>query len=280
MAPCIVVGCKTGYGPNSPKFQVIKFPEGKVLRQKWIDQINRDGLKPLNLTKDSVVCERHFEESAFKPQIGYRGQQLKKKHLKEWAYPTLFLRPEKEFTPRVTSNSSKAKDQPLLSETPKDESAGKMESPTSWLGIDNDHDYDVFDETEIQKEEVYPPAKKQKVNLCCCSDSDCHIRQENCDLKEQLDQKSKEIDALKKELEEMKKHKDTVDAVKRVFNTDQINRMLKPSSRAAWSNKTLQSSIQLYYTCGAAAYELLREKYPVYPSKRCLQNHLSKIEEA
>ena len=178
MAPCVVFGCKTGYGSNPVKIPAHKFPDGKVLRQKWIDQINRGaGWTP---TKNSVVCEKHFVESAFH-MVGSRGQPLKKRHLTEWAYPTLLLRPEKEITPRATKNSSEAKNQPLLPEPAKDESAGEMESPTSWLGIDHDHGgYDVIDQTEIQREEVYPPAKKPKINLCCCSDSDCQIRQENC----------------------------------------------------------------------------------------------------
>ena len=105
MAPCVVYGCKTGYGPNSPKIPVHKFPDEKMLRQKWIHQINRDDFKP---TEHSRVCERHFVEAAF-TMVGARGKPLKTRHLTEWAYPTLFLRPEKQVTPRVTENSSAAK---------------------------------------------------------------------------------------------------------------------------------------------------------------------------
>ena len=110
MAPCIVVGCKTGYGATySPEesgkgLQTFKFPEGKALKDKWLSQINRGGdFKP---TKFSYVCEKHFEEKAFR-YVDERGRPLKKKKLTKWAYPTLFLRPVKKTVPRSSKNSTK-----------------------------------------------------------------------------------------------------------------------------------------------------------------------------
>ena len=108
MAPCIVVGCKTGYGSrygpeeSGKGLQTFKFPEGKTLRDKWLSQISRD----FTPTKFSCVCEKHFEEKAF-TMLGKNGNPLKKKTLTKWAYPTLFLRPVKQSVPRSSKNSSK-----------------------------------------------------------------------------------------------------------------------------------------------------------------------------
>ena len=60
-------------------------------------------------------------------------------------------------------------------------------------------------------------------------------------------------------------------SVGKVFEDDQIHRLQNPSSRKPWSDKTLQKSMQLYYTCGAKGYQFMREKgYPL-PDRSTIQ---------
>ena len=155
-----------------------------------------------------------------------------------------------------------------------------MEEPTKWLGIDHDHAYkEPLNELDIQREEDHPCQKEEKVNLCCCSNLDCQTRQDNCQLKEEIIAKDKEIENLKMELKEAKKSQLIVEAVKNVFNDDQINRMVKPSYKAPWSNKTLQTAIQMYYTAGSTGYEMFRTNcQKIFPSKSCHREHLAKIQ--
>jgi len=69
-----------------------------------------------------------------------------------------------------------------------------------------------------------------------------------------------------------------LDCVGKVLPDDQILRLQNPSSRMPWSDKTLQKSMQLYYTCGAKGYRFMREKgYPL-PERTTILRHCNKIE--
>ena len=69
-----------------------------------------------------------------------------------------------------------------------------------------------------------------------------------------------------------------IESVSKFLEEDQILRLQNPSSRMPWSDKTLQKSMQLYYTCGAKGYQFMREKgYPL-PDRSTIQRHCNKIE--
>ena len=102
MPSCAVGPCKYGQKPEKIKRQTFPFPEG-TLKQKWLQQIDRQDFTP---NEYSRVCENHFQEKDFAPQKGSKGCDLKKKVLKPWAYPTLYLRPAKESKKRETRNST------------------------------------------------------------------------------------------------------------------------------------------------------------------------------
>ena len=102
MPSCAVGPCKYGQKPEKIKRQTFSFPKG-ALKEKWLQQIDRKDFTP---NEYSRVCENHFQEKDFAPQKGSKGRELKKKVLKPWAYPSLYLRPVKESKKRETRNST------------------------------------------------------------------------------------------------------------------------------------------------------------------------------
>ena len=75
MAPCVVVGCKTGYGRKHEKLRSFHFPKEQKMKEKWLCQISRKDFIP---TRFSVVCEKHFLPEAFAFKDG-RGRKYAKK---------------------------------------------------------------------------------------------------------------------------------------------------------------------------------------------------------
>ena len=59
---CCVSGCRSNYRSSEPATYVptFSFPKDDFLRNEWIRRINRENLK---LTKNTVICLKHFEES-------------------------------------------------------------------------------------------------------------------------------------------------------------------------------------------------------------------------
>ncbi|KAH7964477.1 hypothetical protein HPB51_027284 [Rhipicephalus microplus] len=57
---CFVPGCKGGYRSCSEKLSVFKAPKDLSRREQWARNIKRADKE---LTRDSVVCERHFDAS-------------------------------------------------------------------------------------------------------------------------------------------------------------------------------------------------------------------------
>ena len=91
---CAVINCSVGKTLHG-----FPDPGKKALRKKWLEQINRENY---TITKDPKVCEKHFEDTAFIPAAENKdsqGRARKRRHLKENAYPTLFLRPPPEPNP-------------------------------------------------------------------------------------------------------------------------------------------------------------------------------------
>ena len=90
------------------------------------------------------------------------------------------------------------------------------------------------------------------------------------------------IAALEKKVNELSSEnhdmKAKISGLEKLFNEDQIDRLLCPGSRKPYLTKTLQEGIHLYYTCGTSAYNFLRDKGFPYPSVRTLQRHLVGID--
>ena len=92
MKTCVAVGCNKS---NSDGVSLHKFPNDKVIRKKWVDQVkrHRDKWEP---TQYSVLCSLHFEQSCFTADTILTqslGIGKKKATLKPDAIPTLFTKP-------------------------------------------------------------------------------------------------------------------------------------------------------------------------------------------
>ena len=91
MPTCCIVGCRTGYTGLYGKYQTFTLPKSQEMQRHWLEKINRANLIP---TKHTVVCERHFRSNDFVPaheNLGYRNKPKKKKTLKPFATPSLYL---------------------------------------------------------------------------------------------------------------------------------------------------------------------------------------------
>ena len=74
---CCVSGCRSNYrtsgqiGPT-PYVPTFSFPKDEDLRNEWIRRINRDNLK---LTKNTVLCIKHFEECDLNHNLSQNPQK-------------------------------------------------------------------------------------------------------------------------------------------------------------------------------------------------------------
>ena len=149
MPSCVVTACTTGnYG--KVEFQTFPFPKSQKLKEKWINQVNRDNWKP---NQNSRVCAKHFDEEAYyETPVGSQGRKLKKRKLRLYAFPSLYMRPivleKKESRSTLNSrnltetddvpndlNDNEVKDQFETAET------SFITDPMEWLGINHDHGY-------------------------------------------------------------------------------------------------------------------------------------------
>lgn len=83
MPNCSLPGCSGKSGK--------RFPEDPVLREKWLEKINRLDLLP---SPNTLVCYKHFRKSDFVPDSENKdksGRKRKKKKLKQNAIPSRFL---------------------------------------------------------------------------------------------------------------------------------------------------------------------------------------------
>ncbi|XP_022172299.1 uncharacterized protein LOC111037095 [Myzus persicae] len=103
MVKCCVVGCTSGYKSNTEKVHQFCVPKNEDLRIKWAKAIPR---KDLVFTKNTYVCDKHFNEnhiikfwSSGDVKIPYKQWRLV-----EGAIPTIFYGPsylsKKYVTPR------------------------------------------------------------------------------------------------------------------------------------------------------------------------------------
>jgi hypothetical protein len=70
-----------------------------------------------------------------------------------------------------------------------------------------------------------------------------------------------------------------LELISRVFNRDQIYRLLRPNSKGHWSDETLEMAIKLYYKVGTTGYTYLRDtlNWPL-PAPETINWHMRKIE--
>ncbi|XP_046845647.1 uncharacterized protein LOC124439465 [Xenia sp. Carnegie-2017] len=90
-----------------------------------------------------------------------------------------------------------------------------------------------------------------------------------------------ELEMLKKELKKAKEnHNNLANNISALFNEDQIAYLSKRPGygKVWWSNNTIESAIQIRYSCGATGYStLLGMNYPL-PSIRTLNRRMEHIE--
>lgn len=89
---CVAAGCSNTYSDNVSLF---KFPKDPVLRQKWVNNVQRTRAQWSGPSEHSVLCSQHFDSSCFEPDSELTSQMglQKRKRLKGDAVPTLFERP-------------------------------------------------------------------------------------------------------------------------------------------------------------------------------------------
>ena len=94
-------------------------------------------------------------------------------------------------------------------------------------------------------------------------------------LEKALKERDEEIVNLK---ENKAKLEDNLEKISKVFNRDQVYRLLRPDSKGHWSEDTLEMAIKLYYKVGCTGYDYLREKlgWPL-PAAETINWHMRKI---
>lgn len=101
---CFVPGCKGGYRSCSEKLSVFKAPKDPSRREQWARNIKRADKE---LTTDSVVCERHFDESFIERTYRHvvNGEVVEiprdRRSLSDDAVPTVFPDAPKYFTKKA-----------------------------------------------------------------------------------------------------------------------------------------------------------------------------------
>ena len=290
MPSCAVPGCKTGYGKKYQKYTIFRIPQNNPGRfLKWKKALNRKNYEP---NKNTVICERHFEESHIR-RIDYRGKPTKRPHLHEWAYPTLNM--------LIKVSSRKHKDGTI--EYTKDETADidRVEHNYSMIHADSpmSESDDITDSEEEDKDplaiEDKEPEVRNEVIVMLQHEVD-QLKQEKVfyteknvketgELKQQymlLEQKYHvELGKLRKENAEMKNKLAIISCalrgVERVFNQDQIKRLQKINE--SFSDKTMIESIQFHHLCGPKPYNYLVDKGYPFPMERCMQLFKKRIKE-
>ena len=99
MPSCSVYLCSGRTTKEGENFDQFMFPENPYLKKIWVEQIDRYDFRIENVTRNSRVCERHFEKEHFVPDDEnktLRGKKKQKKSLNPEAYPTLFLNPKRQ----------------------------------------------------------------------------------------------------------------------------------------------------------------------------------------
>ena len=276
MPGCSVFGCYSGYetthkrGPEEKKYQLISFPKDARIRNLWVARIHRADWKP---GPKACVCVKHFlpeDFSAVPGDLDKKGNERTKYRLKDNALPSLYLRgaESKEEPPRkarkiyaseadIKFNHSYVKEQPVQ-QVEQDVSVEPEEEPSSDA---NDMEDIIIatpqdipgNELEILEDKSLTQANYQKI----------------------FDEKDAYIAKLEKE---NMIYKQKMQSVGKVLEPDQIQRLENPSSRMPWSDKTLQKSMQLYYTCGAKGYKFMRSKGHPLPDRSTIIRHVNLIE--
>ena len=323
MPNCSVVGCDYSKWPKDGTYRSFPLPTEPNLRLKWLKKLNRDE----NFDPDSKsvsVCIRHFEQDAFvsdEDNKTKKGKAKKRTSLKLLAYPTLFLRPEKETTPRQSQTSKEAaRAEPVPQEpVPDDQIIG----PNEPIDIDymdetflHDHIYWKSDrkrrqeeedekkngkkrkrshdltglgaeggEHHVGREETANPSREPVIALSHemtieqLKEHNEFLRQHLIDktgeYEEKIRQHEEKEELLQKENDSLKA---TVASVKKIFNDDQMHRLLNPSSRSRWSYKTMQFFLALKTLIGPTAYEWLYAKGWPLAHINSIYNHAAKIE--
>lgn len=265
---CCVTGCQSGSGSyKGPKFTLYKFRMSEALKKLWMDQIDREGFTP---TKSSVVCSKHFAESAFETSMeGSRGRMRKVRQLRKFAIPTLFLRRPSEMSNEEIASPSV----PQTSATTP--TADGDHSYSSVGGDKNDGVHEPLD-SMVQSEIVVSgsdgtheePAQKQNPpETTCrkCIDKDT--------TQEDLLARIQQLEQEKSESNEI------VEKLKTIFNEDMVRKMMKPSSSTMhFKSETILECILIYYRIGTTAYEMFRKRGYPYPSLSTLKNHLRQVD--
>ena len=265
---CVVWGCQTGSARyKGPKYTLYAFRTSPKMKQMWIDQINRKNFTP---TPSSVVCGKHFAEDAYVPSMeGSRGRKRKNRKLKEFAIPTLFLRPSQmcneisDLPSQVpeTSAAVAIADHSYVSNDGDNENEGKGEkNEDDHLSLDT---VEIISSDETKMGQI--PRNPPQTNCRECID--------NSTEKEALLARIQQLEQKNAELQE------TVDKVSSIWNPDQVRLMMKPSKATVhFSTKTILDGIHLYYKIGTTCYNFLKDKGHPLPSLSTLQRHLRQVD--
>ena len=264
---CCVFGCQVGSKSyKGTKYTLYGFRTSPGLRKQWLEQVNRANFTP---TKSTVICGRHFADDQFKPFVPRsRGRKRLTRELKPLAIPTLFLKPSATCDEEIAQTSSAPQQCTTAPTTSGEHSyAGGNVSGVKQAPLDTMIQNEVTiseSESDIPIESAKP--KSPPITFC----GDCIEQRE---IHEAL------LDRIRVLEEENKALKLVQECLGKIFNPDQVTKMLSPSSSSMhWSTLTIMQSVYLYYKMGTTAYEYLRKarNHPL-PSLTTLHRHLREV---
>ena len=270
---CCVVGCPTR--SKDLGVQTFPFPKPGKLREHWLMSINRKWIP--KISDGWRICARHFSQEAHVPphlNVDSKNRPRKKPRLKDFAYPTLFLKPEKKDSLKDQAKSdSETKDsndsQPSATVT----SSCNASKPQNYKNLLQDHKYPLSrkrprslpEKLQIPIEESCSECEKSSEII---AQKDQQIEQ----LQKELADSNAKVDKLTQELSKLN------ESLSNTFNQDQIRKIMDPKKRLHWSDDTIQKAIQCYYKMSSTGYDFLRQlDYPT-PHRRTLQRKLAEIE--
>ena len=245
MPTCAVLGCKLGNGRSCEKVQAFPLPKDSPLKNQWISCINRENYVH---SKNTRVCQKHFKDIDFVPEIenkDKRGRKKRKRTLQPDAIPSIDLQPLK---------------------------LSKAEIATA---VKNDHPYSAQEESMIiVQENVQNP--EEDTEIIEFNSVEIESQNEDADKDAIIVDQKKIIANLRKE---KLKSDLIIEKVKTIFDDDQMEKLLAPAtSTIHYSMEHITKGVKTYFTCGKSGYLFIRNelKLPL-PSVSTLQNHLAKI---
>ncbi|XP_044016104.1 uncharacterized protein LOC122857792 [Aphidius gifuensis] len=306
MVNCSVSGCRNSTR-HGVKMNTV--PRDENRRAQWIKNADLDTTK---LNKTLLVCEYHFTADMWEKVRVDGKKKLKRSAIptifgelvtqvryssKDQPIKTLLQTPPQEPVKQIITIHDTSSNNIIIEEVT--ESVGNDGDDDSRVSTTEDTaDVNLTDDeidTPILPDENQPSHSDNKIDASILSEkkqlSHSELIQYVKKLEQNLEQSEKQVIKLKKNQQllqnklkyQLRKNKQlqarlnasSSDAVKQIFNNDQIQVMNGYKKSPQWSNSTIIKALKLRLTCGISGYkELIHHNHPL-PSLRTLSRRLS-----